>query len=288
MKSKVDRLSDSIENVDAAIKYYLTYIENEYRLNRITRKDYLKLIKDLKDIDVVLYKLNFTAPFEDKNLTKLREINLSIKNLYEEGDYDILSSEMLKTNTYLCSNLKEKDRKMLNNLKKSFNNLSNFYKFRLSKAQWIPSEGLNYRDKGQDNIKFILEYYLNIKYSFKKIKYENLDISDINKYRIDELTRIIKSNECDDNIKVIYSNMRDYITQCSKAEVIIVKLEQMQELCNQNEYSNIKEQIQKMIVKYQKIYQTSKEKYDAVISEINPKNIQFTDENNNSVNTKKR
>ena len=170
MNSKLDRLNSSFENIEEAIKYYLKDIDNNYYLHKVSKKEHDKIAKDLKDINIILSNLKFSTPPKNKGLDEIRSLNLSVMSLYEEGDYDILFSEMLRTNNNIFRDAKEKDRKKLGNFKKIVNNLSNFYQYRLRKAEKDPLEGLTFRDKGLDNIKFIIEKYLSVKYHFKKVK----------------------------------------------------------------------------------------------------------------------
>ena len=263
MKSKIDRLHSSIENIEYAIKYCLKDAENKYLLNKMPRKEYIKLIKDLKEISIILHNFNISKSYSNKNLDEIRSLNLSNMSLYDnEEDYNTIYKEIFKTNNILCNDAKEIDKKRLSDFKKIFKSLSNFYQYRLRKAEKSPTEALHCRDKGLDNFKFITENYLSIAYNLKKVKYENATISNKNQAYIDTCTKIVESTDQDTNIKNIYINIKDYIVKYAKAEIILVNLEKMLLLCNEKEYMNIKEQIVKIISKYQKIYLENKENYD--------------------------
>ena len=278
MNSKIDRLNNSIENMEAAIKYYLKEIESKYYTNQIKKDEYLKLVKDLRNIKNILDSFKSTPIFENDKLTEIRRINLSNMSLYDEGDYNTIFSEIMKTNNDLCRDLKEKDRKRLGTFKQIFNGLSNYYQYRLRKSMINPSGELGYSDKGLDNFNFIVEKYLTVKYNFKKIKYENATISTTNQELIDEYTNIIESSEIDDSIKELYSNVKDFVKKYAEAEVIISNLEKIKQLCTEKEFSNISTQVDRIIDKYKIIYEINKEKYYTVIGQIYKESKEFNEE----------
>ena len=278
MKSKFDRIHASIANIEAAIKYYLKDLENNYSSNKISRNEYLKLMKSLKSIYSTVDSLKFENPFEDVGINAIRVLNLSVMSLYEDGDYNTIVNETMKTNSYLCNDSKEEDRKKLAELKQVYNRLPNFYKYRLSKGEITEDKKLHFRDKGLDNIKFIIEKYLTTKYNFKKIKYESANISEENSLKIAEYTSIIESNEYDTNTKNNYVIIRNYLINYAKAEVIIDALSQIKLLCNRPEFSNIKEVVDNLYTKYQRIYNENKAKYDVLISLLNTSNDKISKE----------
>ncbi len=214
MNSKTDRLNNAIENIKMCIKYYAKHLEKDYQTNKIEKNEYIRLIRNLNDVYKILIDKEFIEPYKNKKLDKIRSLNLTIMNLYEGEDYNNIFNEISKTNNILCKESKDRDRKKLNELKKAINKLPNDYQTRISKTEYNPNEGLKYNKK-IDNIKFLFENYLNLKYNFKKVKSEEID----------------------------YNEM-------SKEEIILEYLEQMQELCDEKEFINIKEQIEKTIEKY--------------------------------------
>ena len=278
MNSKIDRLNNSIENMEAAIKYYLKEIDSKYFSNKIKKSEYLKLVKDLKNIKSILDSFKSTPLFENEKITEIRRINLSNKCLYDEGDYSLIFSEIMKTNNDLCQVDKDKDRKRLGIFKQIFNGLSNYYQYRLRKSTIMPSGELGYSDKGLDNFSFIVEKYLTIKYNFKKIKYEDARISATNQQLIDEYANIIESDEIDNSIKELYSNVRNFVKKYAESEIIISNLEKIKQLCNEKEFLNINAQVDRIIEKYKIIFNINKEKYYIVMSQIYKKSKEYNKE----------
>lgn len=265
MKSKVERVQDSIENIESAVNYYLHDAEHQYKLNKMSKSDYLKLIKSLNIINRILTELYFKKPMVNEKIDEIRSINLSISSLYEENDYNIVFGSIINANERLYGGNKNHDRELLNSFKKVFNMLSNFYKYRLSKAIKISDDDIEFKDKKFDNVKLIIENYLNAKYNFKKIPFESLAISDENKRIIDVCTLVIESDFFNDEIKSIYSNIKELVIKLSNAEIIVRSLEKIISLCGQQEFTSILITAKKMLYKYTSIYNNSKETFDALI-----------------------
>ena len=265
MKSKVERVKDSIDNVEAAIDYYLEDIDNQFLQKKMSKNDYLKLVKSLNIIKKILLELRFNQPFGNKTLDEIRRINLSISSLYEEDDYNIVFSNIVRSNERLCSGAKNRDRELLGDLKKIFNGLSNFYKYRLSKAIKSGNNSIDFKDKNFDNVMCIIENYLSAKYNFKKVSFERLNISDDYKQLLDTCTLVLKSNKINDQVKNIYISMRNLVIRLANAEIITRELEKIIILCNQHEFLNILTITKKMLIKYTSIYNNCKGKYNALL-----------------------
>ena len=271
MESKFNRIHNAITNIETASKYYLKENENKLISKKIPQNEYLRIQKSLKKVYAIVNSLRFDKVFENDTLNLIRRLNLSIKDLYEEGDYNLISFETMKTNGYLCHMDKEQDKKKLTELKQTYNSLTNFYKYRLSKAEAKPDNELKYNDKGTDNIKFIIEKYLLTKYNFKEIKYESMHITEENTIAIANCNQIIKDNKNDEYIKNIYSLIRNCIIKYANAEIIISVLNQIIGLCQEKEFINIKEKAIELITKYQKEYKDNKEEYEVLINVLNNK-----------------
>ena len=268
MNSKTDRMSNAIENIESIVNYYLNELDEKYSSGQISKKEYTDTFNRLDDIKKIVSSLNFDSPFYDEKLDYIRMIGLTIMNLLEEGDYNYLYYEISKTNNDLCKYIKEMDRKKLSEFKKSYNGLSDYYKKRLSKMEKTDSGTLQFQKKN-DNVKFLLEKYLSVKYNFKKLKYETASISDENKQIIDECNRIIESNQENEVIKNNYSIVKNYIEKYATSEVIVYNLEMINRLCDSKEYQNIKEKALELINKYQKIYNDNSQKYNVLFGQEN-------------------
>ena len=264
MKSKVERVKDSIENIEAAVDYYLRDAKQQYQLGKMSKSDYLKLDKNLNIINRIIVALWFKNPMSNDTLDEIRKINLSISSLYEENDYNMVFTSIINTNERLYGGNKNRDRELLNSFKKVFNNLTNFYKYRLSKA--IKSDNsIVFMDKKFDNVKCIIENYLNDKYNFKKIPFERLSISDADKHIIDVCNMVTESDHFEEEIKNIYSSIKTLVSKMANAEIIVRELKKIIAHCNRQEFINILIIAKKMINKYTSIYNKSKEKYDVLI-----------------------
>ena len=268
MNSKTDRMSNAIENIESIVNYCLNELDKKYSSGQISKKEYTDTFNRLDDIKKIVSSLNFDSPFCDEKLDYIRMIGLTIMNLLEEGDYNYLYYEIRKTNNDLCKYIKEMDRKKLSEFKKSYNGLSDYYKKRLSKMEKTDSGTLQFQKKN-DNVKFLLEKYLSVKYNFKKLKYETASISDENKQIIDECNRIIESNQENEVIKNNYSIVKNYIEKYATSEVIVYNLEMINRLCDSKEYQNIKEKALELINKYQKIYNDNSQKYNVLFGQEN-------------------
>ena len=268
MNSKTDRMSNAIENIESIVNYYLNELDEKYSSGQISKKEYTDTFNRLDDIKKIVSSLNFDSPFYDEKLDYIRMIGLTIMNLLEEGDYNYLYYEISKTNNDLCKYIKEIDRKKLSKFKKSYNGLSDYYKKRLSKMEKTDSGTLQFQKKN-DNVKFLLEKYLSVKYNFKKLKYETASISDENKQIIDECNRIIESNQENEVIKNNYSIVKNYIEKYATSEVIVYNLEMINRLCDSKEYQNIKEKALELLNKYQKIYNDNSQKYNVLFGQEN-------------------
>lgn len=268
MNSKTDRMSNAIENIESIVNYYLNELDEKYSSGQISKKEYTDTFNRLDDIKKIVSSLNFDSPFYDEKLDYIRMIGLTIMNLLEEGDYNYLYYEISKTNNDLCKYIKEMDRKKLSEFKKSYNGLSDYYKKRLSKMEKTDSGTLQFQKKN-DNVKFLLEKYLSVKYNFKKLKYETASISDENKQIIDECNRIIESNQENEVIKNNYSIVKNYIEKYATSEVIVYNLEMINRLCDSKEYQNIKEKALELLNKYQKIYNDNSQKYNVLFGQEN-------------------
>ena len=264
MKSKNDRLNISIENIEQAINYYLVDLNRSYKLCNVSKEEYAKTSKDLKDISKLLLDLKKSTVFKSSKLDEIRVINLSIMHLYDAGDYNSIFTELIHTNSVLCDAEKEKDKKRLSSLEKVVNHLSNFYKFRLTKAVYEYEKGITYHDKKVDNIKFVLENYLSIKYNFKKLKYESLNINEKYQNCIDGCDKIIKT-DTNSEVKEYYSSIRSCLINFARSELIITNLEKIIYLCDDSVFDNIKEKTKMFIDKYRKVYEVSKDKYNKLI-----------------------
>ena len=272
MNSKNDRIKSSINNVMAAISYYLKDVESNYLLHKITRKEYIKLVNDLNSINELLSSLLSKTFFEDKKLNEIRVINLSTMSLYEDDDYMIIYEELCNINNVLCKKDKDYDKKKLGAFKRLFNGLPTFYQYRLSKAEKSSIQEIRFRDKGFDNVQFINGYYLNTKYNFKKIAYDQACINPIYQQQIDECTKIIEANGFAEETKIITSSLRHYIIKFAKAEVVLSKLLEMKELCTIEPYTNLSLKIDGLIDKYKVMYEDNKDKYIKNIQKLKARN----------------
>ena len=150
-------------------------------------------MKNLNSIGNIICNLKFVKPVRNRKLEQIRLINLSISSLYSDEDYNLLFTELVNTNECLYKGVKDKDRKLLSDFKKSFDRLPIFYKYRLSKIETDGNGNVHFKDKNFDNVIFITENYLNAKYNFKAIKYEKIDIRNENRRILDQNTTRMKS-----------------------------------------------------------------------------------------------
>ena len=254
MESKIFRLDNALSNMQFAIKYYLNDLDNNYSLKKISTKEYNITSRNLREISFILRSLKEQTSFSDKKLEEIRVLNLEIATFFEDDDYSLIYGEIIKTNNELCSGIKDIDRKRINNFKKIFNTLTPFYQYRLRKAE-VTENGLSFKDKKHDNFLFISENYLGIKYNFKKVKYNVLSIN--NKY-LDECNKIIYSNECDSNVKHTYINIKNYLNNCLKYELLLNNLSCVKSLCDEKPYFNILKLVNELFLKYSNLFEENK------------------------------
>ena len=275
MRSKVERVQNSMENIEGAICYYLYDAKRQLDLGKLTKSEHFRLSKNLSDMANILTNLKFVNPFSYKKLTEIRRINLSINPSYLEGDYDIIFAEIVRSNNELCKVAKERDKKMLAGFKKAYDHLPNFYKYRLSKAEVDDEDHMRFRDKGLDNVEFFLSYYLNVRYNFKRINFEPAIASEEYQRQIDDCTRVIENEHYSDEVKMIYSNIRRLASSVAKAEIVIKGLNAIMELCDSQEYLNIKVRAKILLNKYEDLYVEYKEKYDIVMGHLETKTAEI-------------
>ena len=259
MKSKSERVSDSISNLKTGIVYLYKHMTKDFENNKVGKNTYDSLSKSLKKLHSVLKGLQEEITYKNDKLDEIRKINLSLMPLYEEGDYDTIFREISKINNASCEVSKEIDRSRLNSFKKIFSTLPDGFQERLIKIDRT-DKGVTFKTKGVDNVKFLNENYLNVKYNFKKVKGETLSISDASKELIEKCNNMIKSNDTGD--KEVYLSMKSYIESYSKSEIIIDNLLKIQELCDSFEYSSLNNVVKTMITKYNNIYLDNVEKYN--------------------------
>jgi len=262
MESKTNRLNISIENILEKAKDCLEYAENEYCTGKITNKNYELIVKKVNSIITILPSLKFSKSFEDDRLNEIRIINLSIKSLYDENEYDDIMREVFKTHGVLCFKYKEEDIKKINYLKKTFNSLPKFYQTKLTK-----------NDTMHEGVDFLFRKYINDKYGLKALKYNPVNISDTYLQQIDEYTKIIESKENDNSLKDTYVNLREYTIKLAKAEIIITKLRGLRQLCDEKIYFDIDACVAQIISKYKKVYEENKQKYDLEIQKLSSNNF---------------
>ena len=250
--------------------------KKQFRMGKITKGEHFRLVKNLNDMGNILASLKFAKPYSYKKLDEIRRINLSVNQFYDEGDYDTVFAEIVKTNNELCKVVKERDRKSLVDFKRAFDHLSNFYKFRIAKAEINEDGELSFRDKDFDNVRCLLGNYLNVRYNFNKIEFETAEISDEYQSKIDSCMSIIESDSYSEAVKSIYSNIGRLISKMAKAEVVTKALEEIMQLCGQQEFLNIKVRAKMLIEKYSKIYDETKKKYNLVIEHLQTKTAKIT------------
>ena len=271
MNSKRERVDLAIINIEGGLKYLLEEIENKYYLQKIPKNEYIKLLKNFKDIDDILAKLKKTSITYNQKLAEIKMINLTLMALYDEGDYNTISTEIFRANNEICKDSRENDKRLINRFKQIINNLTNYYQYRIRKAEINSKNELKYRDK-VDNVKCIIELYLTIKYSIKNTKYKPKEIKEEYQIQISEYTKIINSTE-DEEIKKYYTAIRDYLIAYAKAETIIENLNIIIQVCNENKYSNVAEVVKTILNKYQKRYNDNKEQYDILTNETKENTI---------------
>ena len=150
--------------------------------------------------------------------------------------------------------------------------LSYFYQFRYRAATYSEEEGLKFKGKNHDNIKFLNENFINVKYNLKSVKYNPIGISEENQKIINKCNRVLESNKYDYDTKHIYFDMKNYVTEFARSEVVIDNLEKIVELSKGEDFKNIRERVSSMIVKYKRIYKENKEKYDLEAKKLEQQN----------------
>ena len=266
MKSKVERVKDSIDNMEAAIDYYLKDADSQFQMSKIPKSDYLKIVKNLNNIRRILSELKFKNPVANRTINEIRRVNLSISSLYEDGDYNTMFSNIITSYNNIISGNKNTDKELLSDLKRLFNYLSNFYKYRLSKAVKKEDGDIGFKDKGFNNVKFVTENYLKAKYFFKKIPFETINISGDYQQIIDVCVMICESDTYSEEIKNICYQIKALIIKMANSETVIRELEKLVALCNQKEFLNLLTTIKRLIEKYASIYNNAEEKYSNLIT----------------------
>ncbi len=258
MTSKEDRVQTSMENIELTTNFLIKEIENRFYTHKKSKKECYDIVNQLMAVRTFLSRLRFEQPFENKKLDQIRSIHLSLMNLYEKEDYDTLNGEISKVNNNLCKDAKERDRTKLNDFKRKYNSLSPFYQSRLSKVEKTPNGKLALREKGLDNVKFLTENYLNVKYNLKKVKYEEAGLSDMCKSQIASCKELLKTCDSED-MRVHYSALIEYINNYGSAEVVVNGLQDMASLCEGAEFLSLKKLITEMEIKYKlKFYNNTK------------------------------
>lgn len=268
MKSKVDRLTDSIDNMFASISFYLNNIRDKYYSNNVSKKDYLKTEKDLMELSLILTKLKPLTIEDNKKIEEIRRLHLSNLTLYEQGDYDYLFDAISKVNHEFYKDAKDVDKRRVSEFKSIFNHLPAFYQNRLRKAQITSENNIDFGNKKVDNYAFFTEKYMQVKYGFKKIKYNVSPLSPMNLNLIDECNNIIKSNKKNNTIKDEFTTTRDTIAKYASYEIIIDNLKKIILLCDELDYYIIKNYALKLIEKYQRLSRIGKEKYNECVRKV--------------------
>lgn len=261
MVSKTERVKTSIYNIEQTIRFLIKDAETKFYTHKISKKDCYDLVNKLNDVKRSLVSLKFDNSFSNESLDEIRRICLSIMGQLEEGDYNILFNEIMRINNSMCKESKERDRVRIGEFKRKYNQLNTVCQNRLCKVEVTPEKKLAYREKGLDNVKFLLENYLNVKYNLKKIKFDTKDISDLSKTQIEDCDKIINSENIDEETKVLYSNIKSYIEKYSSAEVVTDSLREALGYCNEHEFEVLKQLIHKMMDKYKLIYLENTKKY---------------------------
>lgn len=281
MKSKSERLNDAFININEAIKYDINDLKVKYHSNKISKHECIFIMKKLKLVSEILENLNSSLEYNNEVLDVIRQFNLSIMNLYDEGDYKELYNEIDKTNSFLCMDDKEKDRKLLMNFKKIYKGIPNNYQKNLCKAEYSEDNGLVFDNKRIDNYKFITENYLNLKYNFGKVKYNSLELDDIDKFKILLCDNVINSNQYDDKTKEDYSIIKDYLNILGKSSLISSVLLRILLISEKENYINIYEKAYSLMEKYNNRYNEIKEKYDLLLLELNNRGVGYNSILNN-------
>lgn len=271
MKSKVKRVYMAIDNMSEAANLYIRYAKAMLYKNEMTKNECSNLTGSLNEIIRLLSLLSFSSPFTDKKLNEIRSINLSVKPLYQDNDYDRITLEAMRANSVLAKDDRENDTKILNQFKNAYNRVSYFYKYRLSKAAIKATGGICYRSDNFDNYLTITGNYLSAKYNLTKVPFETKNIDSKYQTQIDECRKIVTGENYNEQIKNIYLNIIDFILGFAKAEVVIKSLHQMKELCMEPVYDGVKAVIDELILKYQTLYNENLMNYNRVISHIGSK-----------------
>ena len=129
MKSKSERLNDSFDNIEEAIKYYTKDVRDKFYTNKMTKAEYEKTTRAFSKIRELISYFKSKKSFDRKRLDEIRAIHLSVFPYYEEGDYDFIIGELFTVNNALNKESKEKDKQLLVTLKKAFNSLTPFINF---------------------------------------------------------------------------------------------------------------------------------------------------------------
>lgn len=261
MKSKVERVNIAIENMKEGANYHLRDLRIQLDLGKINKTQFLNLSFMLNEINSILSKLLFIKYYEDKTLYEIRSLIISIKDLCDEETYKSIFSELMKANFELCKDDKQRDKDLLIRFKTVFNRLPNLYKQCLTRAEKTNSSVVT-KSKNVDNVKTLTQNYLFTKYNFKKIKVDGMSIGEKWQQEIEKYTELIESGEFSDEIREIYSSMRVLIFKFAAAETVIRTLERIRSLCDLPVYNNIKTRVEKIIEKYQTIYNENRMNYN--------------------------
>ena len=221
MKSKKDRLNDSFDIIIEVIKDIITNRNSvENPLNKISVKDYNKVLKNLNTLVKIINSLRFNEPFKNIKLDEIRSICLSITPFLDEKDSEDILSEVVKIHNSLCEIKKSTDRKILGEFKSSFKNLPVSIQKRINFAQKNKLGNIRYGVTSINNTKFIVENYISAKYNLRKVNFDTVE-DELNEsekielvlYGLNRIAKILRSEQYSSIDNLILNLMNKYLAR---------------------------------------------------------------------------
>jgi hypothetical protein len=233
MESKFNRVINSFENINVAIEDILKNKNNPNGLLKsLPNNSYKKVVEDLYEIRTIIYDLAFSFnEYKTEELDEIRCISLSVRKLLDEGEYEELFSKMMEINNQLGRESKNKDLTKVRKLKSLINGLPKSFRNCLVTAQKLDNKKVRYNSSKVDNLQFIIDKYVTVKYNFKKIPFDSIE--------------------------------RDEVTETQRADLIVYALNKVIKLCKDEDYDSIKDLANQLIKKYQ-VFTESRKKFKEV------------------------